>query len=238
MRNEMRSKIVGAAVRALIACVLMLCALFASTYAWYFSKKEIASYAPISTPESLYIGAGHRDIANDTFEDIRYLYFEEMDATHENYVDKVFCIYGKGVPSYKIQLAYTTNNPFTYSIYHATESLSSSNGAVHCPTHQNPSVDYYYSINGAEIGGTFINKQVVNGETIATNGKHTETYGSYANVQKNAEPIYWQTSSAEVGNNRSDFVNYYIIRVWKNGKSTNDRETDILCIAAKAFSQS
>ncbi len=237
MQNEMKSKIVGAAVRALIACVLMLCALFTSTYAWYFSKKEIASYAPISSPESLYIGAGHRDAANDTFEDIRYLYFDEMDATHETYVDKVFCIYGKGVPAYKIQLAYTTNNPFSYSIYPATESQTASTGAVYCPTHQNPSVDYYYSINGAELTGTFLNKQVVGGETIATSDKHNDTYGSYANVQKNAEPIYWQTTSSEIGSDRNDFVNYYIIRVWKNGKTSNDRETDLLCIAAKAFAR-
>ena len=37
---------------------------------------------------------------------------------------------------------------------------------------------------------------------------------------------------------QNDFVNYYIIRVYKNGKESNDRETDVLCIAAKAFSLS
>ena len=96
-------------------------------------------------------------------------------------------------------------------------------------------MDYYYSINGAAIAGTYLNKTVENGKDIATSAKHTETYGGYSidKVQKNAEPLYWQTDSSERGS-KNDFVNYYIIRVYKNGKATNDRETDVLCIAASA----
>ena len=232
-----KKRIFGTAVRALIACALLLSACAAVTFAWYFSGKGIASYAPVYAADSLYIGAGHRDIQNDTFEDIRYLYFNEMDVKGDEYVDRVICIYGKSVPGYRIQLAYTTNNPFTYELYHAVESTTASEGAVYNPTHQSPSVDYYYKATGVAIAGSFLNK--AQSGTEATTGKHTETYGSYSSeyVQKNAEPIYWQTSATEVGG-KNDFVNYYIIRVYKNGKESNDRETDVLCIAAKAFSLS
>ena len=230
-----KKKLIGIVIRALIICALVASACAASTFAWYFSGKGVASYAPVYAADSLYIGAGHRDIQNDTFEDIRYLYFNEMDVKGDEYVDRVICIYGKSVPGYRIQLAYTTNNPFTYELYHATESTTASAGAVYNPTHQTPSEDYYYTATGNAIAGTYLNK-AQNG-TEATSGKHTETYGSYSTdyVQKNAEPIYWQTSATEVGG-KNDFVNYYIVRVYKNGKESNDRETDVLCIAAKAFS--
>ena len=129
--------IIAALVRTIIACVLMVCAACAATFAWWdLSRKEVASYVPIHAEDSLFIGAGHRDMENDTTEDIRYLYFGEMDANGDPYVDRVFCICGKGVHSYKIQLAYTTNNPFTYELYHATESTTASEGAVLHTTHR------------------------------------------------------------------------------------------------------
>ena len=207
----------------------------ATTYAWWRARVGAASYAPVFSPEALYIGAGHRDIDNDTFEDIRYLYFNGLDAEGEDHVDKVFCVYGKGIGAYKIQLAYTTNNSFTYKIYSATESETSSAGAVEYIVHQAEAKAYYYTANGEAIAGTYLNKTEEDGRAIATGGNHADTYGSYSNVQKNAEPIYWQTSSSETGNVRGDFVNYYLLRIYKNNKATNDRETDVLCIAAKAI---
>ena len=78
------------------------------------------------------------------------------------------------------------------------------------------------------------------GETLATDDYHTDTYGSYSrsNVSKYAEPIYWQTTNVEAGNLRGDFVNYYILRVHTDAKAANDRETDVICLAAKSFSLS
>ena len=222
-------------LRMLVVTVLMLGALGATTYAWWRARVGAASYAPVFSPEALYIGAGHRDIDNDTFEDIRYLYFNGLDAEGEDHVDKVFCVYGKGIGAYKIQIAYTTNNPFTYKIYHAVESETETPGSVEYILHQAVEKAYYYTANGEEIAGTYLNKTVINGETLATSTYHSDTYGSYSSVQKNAEPIYWQTTNEEDGNVRGDFVNYYILRIYKNGKATNDRETDVLCIAAKAI---
>lgn len=238
MAKTKKARISRAIVVCATICLLTLCAAGAATYAWYVANIGVSAYAPISSPESLYIGAGHRDVEEGTFEDIRYLYFNGMDADGDEYVDRVFCIFGKAVSAYKIQLAYTTNNPFTYKIYHATESTVDSMGAVMYVTHQVTPQTYFYSAVGEEIAGTYLNKTVEDGKEIATSANHTDTYGSYSSslVQKNAEPIYWQTTSAEAGNAKSDFVNYYILRVYKNGKLSNDRETDVLCISAKAFS--
>lgn len=225
-------------IRVVTVGILCLSSVGTLVYAWMFSDKRLSAYAPVSSPELLNIGAGHRDAENGTFEDIRYMYFDGLDAKDEEYFDKVFCVYGKGVEKYKIQLAYTTNNPFTYEIYPASESEVYSATAVAYSTHQTPSVTYYYSINGEVISGNYLNKTVENGKTVANDEYHSLTYdyneSSYDNVNEFAEPIYWQTSSAETGSEDADFVNYYILRVHKNGKENNDRETDVLCIAAKA----
>ena len=225
-------------LRIVLVCVLGFSVIGVTAYAWYSTREGVLSYAPVSSPESLYVGAGHRDIENNEFEDIRYMYFNAMDADGADYVDRVFCIFGGGIGAYKLQLAYTTNNPFEYKIYRATESKVSSEGAIKYVTHTTTPETYYYSVNGEAIEGTFLNRTTEDGKGIATTEKHTETYGSYptTSVQKNAEPIYWQTTAAEIGNAKTDFVNYYILRVYKNGKANNDRETDILCISAKTTS--
>ena len=222
-----------------ILVILILCLTGLPVFAWFYMHKSLAAYAPVSSPESLYIGSGHCE--PDRFEDIRYLYFESMNAREDDYWDYVFCVYGKSVPGYKLQLAFTTNNQFTYEIYNATESSVDSEGAIEVWTHTDPSVPYYYTLTGDAIGGNYLNSQVVDGETIANSTKHAQTYrteeGSYDNVQYYAEPIYWQTSTAQSGNARGTFVNYYILRVIKPvGMVTNNRETDILCLAAKSAS--
>ena len=222
-----------------ISGVILLVAVSIPVYAWFALQNRLASYAPISSPEALYIGAGHTEIENDLFEDIRYMYFNGMDVNSDlDYVDRVFCVYGKSVPGYRLQLAYTTNNQFTYDIYHATESDVYSATAVEYSMHDGSGDKYYYSINGAPIAGTFLNSTEVDGETLANNDYHSATYDAYSrsNVSDYAEPIYWQTTNVETGNARGSFVNYYILRVHTDGKLVNDRETDVICLAARSFS--
>ena len=224
---------------SVVAVLLLVVAVTLPVYAWLVSDRRLAAYAPVSSPEALYIGAGHTDLENDTFEDIRYMYFNGMDVTDEShYVDRVFCVYGKSVSGYRLQLAYTTNNQFSYEIYHASESDVNSESAVAYVTHDANPTTYYYSIVGSALTGTYLNRTVVDGETLASNAYHTATYGAYdrEDVSDYAEPIYWQTTDVETGNSRGDFVNYYILRVRTGAKAQNDRETDVICLAAKSFS--
>ena len=230
----------------ILSIVIALTMLVVPAFAWFSIMRLLGAYIPISKPESLYIGAGHREFdpvnkvfLDDHFEDIRYLYFNGIDVNEEaTYYDYVFCIFGKAVSGYKLQLAYTTNNQFTYQIFRATESQVASAGAVVYTTHAATPGTYYYSVNGAALAGNFLNDQTVNGELLADATEHTATYGSYSNLDKYAEPLYWQTTGVEPGNYRGDFINYYILRVNLNGKSQNDRETDVICIAARSASAS
>ena len=214
--------------------------------AWLMTQLKLASYAPISAPQSLYIGAGHIHFADsndptdtDEYEEIRYLHLNGIDVEKDgiDHYDYVFCIYGKAIQYYKIQLAFTTNNQFSYRIFNATESSVYSEGAVAYTTHDDTPTTYYYSINGAAISGSFLNDSNSDGIADSSGTYHTATYDSYSNINQYGEPLYWKTSAGQEGNLYGSFVNYYILRVSLNSKSTNDRETDIICIAAKSSGQ-
>ncbi|MBR5941976.1 MAG: hypothetical protein IKZ81_01380 [Clostridia bacterium] len=251
--KELNISLKGRIAALVLVLFLTLTVLAAPVFAWFSFSRILASYAPISKPESLYIGAGHRDFdetngvfLNDHFEDIRYLYLEGIDVHNDDtYYDYVFCVFGKAITHYRMQLAYTTNNQFIYEIYNATEYTAAEYGAlaqaqqdlcVEYTTHDATPATYYYKATGTALPGNYLNAQTVGGETLATDSYHTATYGAYDEVDKFAEPIYWQTRDNINGNRRGDFIHYYILRVYVNNKQDNDRETDVICIAAKSFS--
>ncbi len=217
---------------------VLFLALVLPVLSWFATRKQLLAYAPVTSPEALYIGAGHRDIENGTFEDIRYLYFNGINAGEE-YSDYVFCVYGTAISGFNIQLAFTTNNQFEYEIYRAVESTEPSSGAVRYVTHDDSPAVYYYSIDplqnsGDPLDGDFLNATEVDGLTLADSSRHAAAYGDYTHVNRFAEALYWQTENPIAGNSTSDFVVYFILRVKTNGKASNDRETDVLCISAKS----
>ncbi|MBP5466542.1 MAG: hypothetical protein J6Y43_03155 [Clostridia bacterium] len=220
METERKNRKTGFLIaRAVIMCVLILSVVGAATYAWLASDKGIGAYAPISSPIALRIGAGHAD-------DIRFMRFDELDVEEGtvDHFDNVFCVYGSAVRSYNIQLAYTTfNSDFTYELYRATQSTTESAGAVKYITNEIEPQTFYYSIDSQVVMDTV--------DTVLG-----DTYGSYVNVQTNANPVYLQTHEGEEGNQKGDFINYYILRINTNGKTANDRETDVFCIAVNIVS--
>lgn len=147
-----------------IVALLTVIIFSVSVFSWLSYAKKIASYAPISAPESLYIGAGHTEVDNYNFENVRYLYFYGIDSSGGGkYYDYLFCVYGKGIYHYRILLAFTTNNQFTYELYSADEygtdpvtgttnpNVEPANYNVSHQVHylsENDTYDtYYYSIN-------------------------------------------------------------------------------------------
>ena len=99
-----------------VTLAALVLALALPVLSWFAANKPLLSYAPVTSPEALYIGAGHRDAERGTFEDIRYLYFNGVNAG-EAYSDHVFCVYGTAISGFHVQLAFTTNNQFEYELY-------------------------------------------------------------------------------------------------------------------------
>ena len=228
-----------------VTMAAILVALALPVLSWFIASKHLLAYAPITSPEALYIGAGHRDAEKGTFEDIRYLYFNGINAA-EDHSDYVFCVYGTAISAFHLQLAFTTNNQFEYEIYVAKEGTVPWEGEgvenVKYVAHDAKSTPYYYtidtSVNGGQpISGGFLNRMIdTDGKAVADGSRHSAAYGDYNNVNRFAEAIYWQTDSNHpiVGNSVTDFVVYFILRVNTNHKPSNDRETDVLCISAKS----
>ncbi|MGN0633983.1 MAG: hypothetical protein ACI4JW_08950 [Oscillospiraceae bacterium] len=197
--------------------------------AWFSNQRGMVTLTKIQSPAALSIGAGNK-------ESCAYIDMSGIDVSDKNVTSKefVFSVYSSVLGNYKIQLAHTTNIPFTYEIYKASACDENGESVENAVVYHSKldSKDYYYT-KGEKITGDYINKQ--DAVLLADSTQHEATYGEYNNVQKNAEPLYWQNDTAikAVQNDGEGFVDYYVLKVsWVNGTVKNDKETDMVYITA------
>ncbi|ADU20909.1 hypothetical protein [Ruminococcus albus] len=102
----------------LIMALLLTLAIIVSipVYAWFNHQRQIAELQRIKTPDLLYISAAYA-------EDVKYFQIPSIDVADENNTKHrqvfPFAVAGEYVPEFTLQLAHTTNIPFTYKIYEA-----------------------------------------------------------------------------------------------------------------------
>ena len=116
-----------------------------------------------------------------------------------DFIRYIISVRGEGISTYRIQLGYTTNNQFTYTLYHATDDVSpeDSSAVMYVPNDREHLPIAYYKPVGTAIAGRYLNKASVSEMLANAMGDyHTLTYDTHESVQKYAEPIYWQTNSA------------------------------------------
>ena len=115
---------------AAASTVLLLTAL--PVVAWFSYQRGIVKLQKIQSPNTLVLSAAHReDCVNfeinginadenalDGYGNPIVVNEKNQKITHKDYV---FAVSGTAVDKFIIQLAYTTNNPFTYEIYAADE---------------------------------------------------------------------------------------------------------------------
>jgi hypothetical protein len=199
----------------------------------------------VSTPIELEIRSGDK-------EDAAMIDLGDIDVEEENKSKKyVFCVTSDKECHYGLQLAYTTNIPFKYTIYKATKGK---NGDELVAYTTQDGTDSYYT-QGDQLKGSYLNQDSSTSIAIndTTNSYWTSTYGGYDNVQKNAMPVYWQSNNTLSGDadseyeymkltaNTSDsdnnYTQYYILEVnWEAAKNiSNDGETDIIYITTKSI---
>ncbi len=123
-------------------------------FAWFSSQRKAAELYKVEFPNSLYLNAAHRedrmyfnlsaispykmDPINDTF-----LYDNNGELIPVNNQKYVFSVSGSNTTSYRLQLAHTNNNQFTYTIYPATQ-YSSENSV---PSGTDPDDIVPYALN-------------------------------------------------------------------------------------------
>lgn len=218
-----KKKIQLVAATALTAALLVALPL----YAWFTHTRSIAMTTKINAPTQLYITAGNK-------ESVANLEMGNIDVeTEPKYKDFVFGISGTDVNQYKIQLAHTTNIPFTYTIYRASSASKDDSDVVEYTAEDDSK--YYYQ-KGDLVTGGYINQDSTT--NIANDSLHEKSYDKYGkeNVQQHAEALYWQSGPLDVKDtkNSDDFVDYFIIRVsWAEQNVENNKETDMVYLTVQ-----
>lgn len=223
-------------ITSIIALIVTLVIFLAVTLAWFFRQRELDTLSWIKTPMVLNIGSGKNH-------DIAQLDMGSIDATKgDRYY--VFCVYGKPVDNYSLQLAYTTNIPFYYDVYRADDKQK---GSIHL-TYNGEA--FYYNESDQVIAAKPLS--ILSDDEIKKHQRHNLSYGDEKGdnpidknkVQRNAEPLYWLASNSNkvslmkpeniMTDEKQDkyFCDYYVIRVhWNNGEVSNNKETDMIYLS-------
>ena len=89
------------------------------TYAWFALSSKVETLTKIKAPTTLDIKAGHAY-------SVQYVDLSDIDVTKNleggvGHKDYIFAVKAGNSSAYDIQLAHTTNIPFTYTLYRAKE---------------------------------------------------------------------------------------------------------------------
>lgn len=136
--------------------------------------------------------------------------------------------YAFGVKStqsrYRIQLGYTTNIPFSYSIHPA----STAQTGTRTTPHLEAGTTLYYNPDESiesdpEIAGIMNHDFSYKAGDVSAISEST-----YELVQECAEPKYWQ--SGDIG--RVNDIDYFILEIKWSGPLVNNKETDMIYLTA------
>lgn len=221
----------------LSGAALVISALFlVVSYGWFYVQREMTTTAWIKAPIVLDIRAGNN-------QDIKYLDMGNIEVGEgkTGSKDYVFCVYGKPVDNYSLQLAYTTNIAFHYDVYRA-DLVNDDSGDVVFESPEGNAM--FKKVGKPVISGLSMNEIKKNKEFPTKYQSHDLSYGDEkkenivdkSKVQVNNEPLYFlaEENGVKVMRPRNIikneyFIDYYVIHVsWKAGEVHEDKETDIV----------
>lgn len=200
---QKRQLILALVTTALLAVVL-------GTLAWLHYSRALQTITEVHVPSLWLEGPNGQNISTVDLGEI-----DVEDGTFSR--QYVFAVASNEGNPYFLQLAHTTNIPFTYTIYQA-------------------SIKEQSFVTGASVSGEYKNLQD-GSDKLAGNKYHVATYGSYKNVQKNAEPLYWKSAQQVFSQTQKPYISYYVLEVrWGNeteGTNVhNTKETDLIYLMA------
>ncbi|MBR1929856.1 MAG: hypothetical protein IJ833_00020 [Lachnospiraceae bacterium] len=251
-------------IQFIIAAVCtMLLVVGIPVYAWFKSQREIARFERIDAPDVLFITAAHAEDSiylKMGGIDVK-ANWKNGDGTNAGqmlYIDYVFAVAGEYVPQYTLQMAHTTNNQYTYEIYEAavtTEEPASNkvegrDYIIYAPKNDWASKlpdslkkpagsTLYYSV-GTKVNGAYLNQDNTTKLAEGTYHDLTYEYSKYSSeadsrIEIHSEPLYWQKTGISVTGDKTPFYHEYILRIkWDAEASKEYKDTDIICITAKA----
>lgn len=221
-------------------------------YAWFSYSKQMETLTKIKAPTSLDIRAGNKDaienleLKNIDIEDIK------KNGNPKRYV---FCVRTGNInATYDIQLAHTTNIPFTYTLYRAREVKEGTSGIdVDYTPLAYPDQHTYYKKED-ELTLTMLNPDTGNisqyGRTLALKGEDGGYYSQTYDVADGTPEIYAIPVYSRVSDIRTldEDYDFFILELgWddtangtnfdKWNKADNNKETDMIYISASLHTQ-
>lgn len=175
IHNSIKEMPLNKKVQMTLAFILTVALLVsAPSLAWFSYKRRIVKLQKVEAPNVLVLSAAHREEskcfeinginADDTAKNIRLQTIQEQVGTDPEtgdpiyrdqkatYKDYAFCVTGDAVDKFTIQLAYTTNNPFTYKVYAAKELTAAELSSQLSNVSDNTPLDYVaYTIQGQPV---------------------------------------------------------------------------------------
>ncbi len=245
---------------------LFLAALFtasiiviAPSLAWFSYQKEMAVSTKINSPATLEIKSGghagaEQDIINFELSDIdteskSYPHYEESGTTYY-YKDYVFCVKGKAISAYDLQIAHTTNIAFKYQVFRAIQ--DDTYGTIQYVSKDKSVTQMYrlarvkldvsgnvvtqdsavvYEDYSTPIDGRYINNANSDGRTLANSSLTARSYDTDTDTyQVFANPVYWLKRDIPVyTEEKTDdgFTHSYVLRISWVMKSNNDDVNDL-----------
>lgn len=251
-------------IAALIMTVLLIIGM--PTFAWFSYQNEMAVSTKIDSPATLEIKSGGHpgeeqaiinfELSDIDTEDSTYNQYTKDGVTYY-YKDFVFCVKGKSLSSYDLQLAHTTNIAFKYEIYSA---IADDNGDIlYMPKDNNAANSQRYRLariktdaNGdavlddndeaiyedynVPLDGEYANAEIVGNRVVVNDslkGRSYDVGDGGDNVQKYANPAYWIKRGIVVHSIQKQdggFTHPYVLRIsWIMSASIDDaaREEDL-----------
>lgn len=206
-------------------------------FAWFSAGKKLEAFTKIKQPDNLDIRAGHYDPVQyfDLSDiDIKKIAGEDGEpATPHRVVFSVSA--GDYKIPYKLQLAHTTNNPFKYRIFRATEYTITTEGTSETETATEADVTYisvplknqdkpadeytFYYRKGEEVTLTVMNadpdpsgkygRQIASGSGSYYGKSYDEDNGDTPEIY--AVPIYEQ--SKQISQDKNSEHDYFILEI-------------------------
>ncbi|MDD4849980.1 MAG: hypothetical protein PHO10_04705 [Gemmiger sp.] len=224
-------------ITAALLSVAAVTALLGS-YAWFYNQRGLRTMTEVEAPYQLTIYGGNKtEITEIDLSGIN------LDSTTRK-AHFVFCVSGTSTEAYEIELAHTTNVPFTYSIYKTTQKTEDQQVPGDILFNKSPDgKNYYYTLGESPLPGHYINLGIASDLASTTDKAYEDTYkayGSAATVQKRAVPLYYLLNNPitppTLPAGETTFYDYYILEVsWDESlvKTGNQKETDLVYLMAQ-----
>lgn len=230
----------------------------APTLAWFSYQKEMAVSTKVNSPATLEIKSGghagqEQDIVNFELSDIdtenkSYEHYTEGETTYY-YKDFVFCVKGKAISSYDLQIAHTTNIAFKYQVFRAIQ--DDANGTIQYVSKDKTVTQYYrlatvkldaddnvvtendavvYEDNSTPLDGAYVNNANPSGRTLANGTLTGRSYDTGDAYQAYANPVYWLKRGIPVyTEEKTDegFTHSYVLRISWIMKNDNNNDEDL-----------